>query len=55
MNADRILSALIGGVITVAILTTVLGRSNTSKVIDASGGAMSKVISAALGAGVTLR
>lgn len=55
MNADKILSAFLGGVIAIAILTTILGRSNTSKVLDSAGNAGSRLLSAALGAGVDLR
>jgi hypothetical protein len=35
--------------------TTVLGRSNSSKVIDAGGNAFGNIISASLGKGVNIR
>jgi hypothetical protein len=55
VKLDDILSAFLAGVIGVAILTTILGRSNTARVLDAAGNAGSRLISSALGAGVELR
>lgn len=55
MNIEKMITALFGGVITVAILTTILGRSNTPKVLDAVGKAGGNLISAALGAGADIR
>lgn len=55
MNIEKIATALFGGVITVAILTTIFGRSNTPKVLDAIGSAGSNLISAALGKGSDIR
>lgn len=55
MKLDDILSAFIVGVLGVAMATTVLGRSNTARVLDSAGTAGAKLISSALGAGVTLR
>lgn len=55
MNLDKILSAFLGGVVAIAILTTVLGRSNTARVLDSAGNAGARLLSAALGAGTDLR
>lgn len=55
MNVDKVATAFLGGVVTIAILTTILGRSNSAKVIDAAGSAGSNLISAALGKGAGLR
>jgi hypothetical protein len=52
---ERTLTIAIAGAITIALATTVLGRSNTAKVINAGGSAFSNVISAALGKGVDIR
>jgi hypothetical protein len=54
VNVDRILSAVLLGVIGVAALTTVFGRKTSGPVIDALGNAFSGSISSALGKGVTL-
>jgi hypothetical protein len=54
MNLDRLATAAITGVITIAILTTALGRSNTPRVIDSLGRAFSSTINAALGANARL-
>ena len=55
MDFEKLLTALVVGVIGVATLTTVLGRSNSARVIDAGGRAFSGVISASLGKGVDIR
>lgn len=55
MNVDKVATAFLGGIITVAILTTILGRSNTSRVLDSAGNAGAKLIMAALGAGSGIR
>lgn len=55
MNIDGIATKAIGGVIAIGLATAILGRSNTAKVINAFGGAMSTMISAALGKGVDIR
>lgn len=52
---DKAATRFLAGVITIAILTTILGRSNTPKVLDAAGNAGSNLISAALGKGAGLR
>ena len=54
MNADKIISAFLLGVIGVAALTTIFGRKTSGPVIDALGGAVSSSVSASLGKGVTL-
>lgn len=55
MNFDQIASAFLAGVVGIAMLTTVLARSNTARVLDALGNAGSSLISASLGRGVELR
>jgi hypothetical protein len=55
MNADRIVTTLLAGVIGVAMLTTILGRGNTPRVLDSAGSAVANMIRAALGAGAGLR
>ena len=52
MNVDRIATMFVGGVIMVTALTTIFGRSNSPRVFDALGRAVSSTISAALGKGV---
>lgn len=55
MNVDQIATRFLAGIITVAALTTVLGRSTAPKVFDSLGNAASNLVSASLGRGVTLR
>lgn len=55
MNLERALSTVFGGVVMIAALTTVFGRSNTPRVLDSIGTATSNVIRAALGAGAGIR
>lgn len=55
MTLDRALTTFIGGLVTVMILTTILGRSNTPRVLDSAGSAGGNLIRAALGAGSGIR
>lgn len=55
MNFDKLTTYAVGGAIAVAMATTILGRSNTARVIDSAGGAFAGVISASLGKGIDLR
>lgn len=55
MNLEKAISTVFGGVITIAALTTVFGRSNTPRVLDSIGSATANVIKAALGAGSNIR
>jgi hypothetical protein len=55
MNLEKVLAAFMSGVIGIAVLTTILGRSNTSRVLDSAGNAGSKLITSALGAGAGIR
>lgn len=55
MNIEKVATAFVVGVIGVATLTTIFGRSNAPKVFDAIGSAMSRTIMASLGAGADLR
>lgn len=48
---DSIATKFVAGIIMVAALTTVFGRSNTPRVFDALGNAGAKLVSASLGAG----
>lgn len=52
---DNIASKFVAGIIMVAALTTIFGRSNTPKVFDSIGTAGSSLVSAALGKGSDIR
>jgi len=52
MNIERLATVFVGGVLSVAILTTILARSNTPRVFDSIGRAGGNLISSALGRGV---
>ncbi len=52
MNGDRILN-IIGAIVTVALVTTIVARPNSVKVIQSVGTAFSGAISSALGKGVS--
>lgn len=54
MNIDSLATKVIAVIGTTLILTTVLGRKTTAPVVNAFGDAISKMMSAALGKGVTL-
>lgn len=54
MNIDRAATMFIAGVIGVATLTTIFGRSNAPRVIDSLGKAGSSLIDSALGANARL-
>ena len=53
MNVDK-LANIAAAIVTVALVTTIVGRSNSANVIKSIGGAFSGAISSALGAGVKL-
>lgn len=55
MNMDKILTTFLGGIVGIAILTTILARSNTARVLDAFGNAGANLVGAALGRGVEFR
>ena len=55
MNLERALTLFITGAVGIALATTIFGRSNSARVIDAGGRAFSGVISASLGKGVDIR
>jgi hypothetical protein len=52
VNIDSIATKAVAGVVAIAILTTILARSNTPRVINSIGTAFSGAISSALGKGV---
>lgn len=52
---ESIASKFVAGVIAVAALTTIFGRSTSAKTFDALGNAGANVIGASLGKGVDLR
>lgn len=52
MNAEKVITAVFGGVVSIAILTTIFGRRTTPRVFDSLGRAGSSLISAGLGRGV---
>jgi hypothetical protein len=52
MNGDKLLN-IIGAIVTVALVTTIVARPNSVKVIRELGGAFSGAISSSLGKGVS--
>lgn len=52
---DSIASKFLAGVIGIAALTTLLGRSNSPRVIDSLGNAGANLVNASLGANANLR
>lgn len=55
MNIDGIATKFVAGVIAIATLTTIFGRSNAPRVIDSIGKASANLIDSALGANANLR
>lgn len=54
-SIDGIATKFIGGVLGIAALTTIFGRSNTPRVLDAFGRLFTGSLNAALGADAGLR
>lgn len=52
---EGIASKFLAGIIAVAALTTIFGRSNSAKVFDAIGSAGANLVSASLGKGADIR
>lgn len=52
---DNVATKFLAGIIMVAALTTVFGRSNTPKVFDSIGTAGSRLVTASLGGGADIR